>query len=246
MINGFCEERVCVKGWFLWRDVIQRMIIGLCEGMVCDKAWFVWRDVIHRMVNVLCEGMVCVKGWNTENDKWFVWLSGLREASMYYSLYYIPSHKPSLHTNHLSYPFTQSILSHKPFIILCITYYLVCAQKPFIILCITSLHTNPPFTQTIYLHKPDNHTIQVICNTENDKWFMWRDGFCEGMVSVKGCNRKNDKSLVWSAGLCGWFVWTIPVLFLCTTSLYDSLYYIPSHKPSLHTNHLSYPLKLTR
>ena len=48
------------------------MTNGMCEGMLCVKGWFVWRAAIQRMINGLCEGMVCVKGCNTENDQWFV------------------------------------------------------------------------------------------------------------------------------------------------------------------------------
>ena len=56
--------------------------------------------------------MVCVKGWPFTQT--------------------IPSDKPSLHTNHLLFsvlhPFTWTILSHKPIIILWNTYYLVCVK----------------------------------------------------------------------------------------------------------------------
>ena len=76
MINCLCEGMVCVKGWFVWRDVIQRIINGLCGGiyLVCVIIWIVW-------IIGLCEGKVCVKRCNTENYKWFVGLSG-----MYYIL----------------------------------------------------------------------------------------------------------------------------------------------------------------
>ena len=134
------------------------------------------------IVSGLCKLMVCVKGW-------FVF---------YHSLYYISSHKPSLctkpslqtnHPLHTNHPFTKTIQSHKPFnilhsitqtipspsyhtnkplhnpfIILCITYYLVCVKgwiqvtefkpshKP-------TLHTNHltfSLSHSFTSHKPDN------------------------------------------------------------------------------------------
>ena len=164
------------------------MINGLCEGMVCVKGWFVWRDV-----------MVCMKGCITEDDQWFVWLSDLHGWIVWMDVTQTTlSHKPSLHTNHLSFsvlhiigfacssglsfsvlhPFTQTIhinqvitqtiYSHKPdnhtnkpFThtnqIFTQTRWIL-SHKPFIILSITSLHTNHP-------HKPDNHKIHLFTQT---------------------------------------------------------------------------------
>ena len=154
----------------------------------------------------------------------------------------IPSHNPSLHTNH---PFTQTIPSCKPFIILCI------------------------FTQTILSPKPSLHTNKKICN----KWFVWRDGLCEGIVWF-----------VWRHGLCGlypalhtnqiicvkgWFVWGDGIVwkdiiwFVWSNGLSEGMVYVKPWfmqrdvlcdgmdcvwcKPfiilcitSLHTNHLSF------
>ena len=141
--------------------------------------------------------------------------------TIYHSLYYIPSHETSLHTNqticnpslHTNHSFTQTIPSHKPFIISLHTNQIICNTEEgwfvwrdelssFSVLHIKShiiwfvwketipshkpsLHTNHPFTQTISSHKPSLHTNQIICNTGNEKWFEWRDGLCEGMVCVE-------------------------------------------------------------
>ena len=148
---------VCVKGWFVWRDVILRMINGLCEGMVHVNGWFVWWLVWSEG---LCEGMVSVV-------RWFVWRDGLC----------------------LVHPFTQTIPSHKPYG-----------------LCEGMVHS----------HKPSLHTYKIICNTENDKWFVGRDG-----PSCKPSRFTNHPF---------------------TQPIYHSLYYIPSHRPSLHTNHLSFSI----
>ena len=72
MINGLCEGKVCVNGWFVWRD-------GLC--LVSVMLMIIW----------LCEVMVCVTCIHPFAQ------------TIYHSLFYIPSHKPSLHTNHLSF-----------------------------------------------------------------------------------------------------------------------------------------------
>ena len=58
------------------------------------------------MVNGLCDYLVCVRGCNTENDKWF----SLNSPCIILSI-------TSLHTIQLSLlPFTQTIPSHKPFL----------------------------------------------------------------------------------------------------------------------------------
>ena len=64
---------VCVKGSLCERMFVSRDSPCITYYPVCVKGYyirFVGRDG-------LCEGLVCVKGCNTENDKWFVWLSGL-------------------------------------------------------------------------------------------------------------------------------------------------------------------------
>ena len=157
-------------------------------------------------------------------------INGLCKPSLNYSLYYIPPHKPfiilcvtSLHTNHLHKP--DNHMNHISFSILF------------------------PFTQSIPLHKPfiiSFHTNQIICNTDNDKWFLWRDGLCEGinglwkgwfvwrevlqrtinglcdyLFCVKGCNTETDKGFMWMASFCGWFVWK-PFIILCITSLHTN------------------------
>ena len=247
------------------------MINCLCEGMVCVKGWFVWRDLIQRMINVLCEGMVCVKGGITENDKWFVWLSCLCgwfvwtipvlcsvlhafTQNIFHFLYFIPSHQPSLHTNH---PFTQTIHHSLYYILSGLHEWLSGLCGWFVwappVLHIISLHTNQIICNTgMVCVKPfiiSLCTNQIICNTEKGR-FVWRDGLCEGMVFVKGC-----------------FVWTCTQTSLHTNqilynpgmvhtnyshkpdnhkTIHHSRYYILSHKPSLHTNHSSYPFTQTR
>ena len=65
---------------------------------------------LYFILSGLCDYLVFV-------NKWFVWRHGLCEGM---SSVLHPSHKPSLHTNHLScmgcitYPFTQTIPSLKP------------------------------------------------------------------------------------------------------------------------------------
>ena len=131
--------------------------------MVCVIIWFVW--------------MLCVKGCITENDKGFVSrnLSGLCDVCVIICFVRIND--------------------------LCD--YLVCV----LVVCVKGWNTENDkwfvgrdlsglcewvvcVTQTIYSHKPENHTNQIICNTKKDKRFVWRGGLCEGMVCVKG-----------------WFVW---------------------------------------
>ena len=144
--------------------------------------------------------MVCVKGWI---------VSGFFTQTIYHSLYYIPSHKPSLHTNqlftqtiyhsayyipshkpsnipcirflHTDHLFTQTILSHKPFIILCITYYMVFVIIWFVWTIPVLFSVLHPFKQTIPSHKP----FIISLNTNQ-----------------KICNSENDKWLVWMGGLC--------------------------------------------
>ena len=126
-----------------------------------ECAWSLWSDTNQT---------IC----NTKNDKWFVWRDGLCEPSLHHSLYYIlsvsglcevkntihpftqtiTSHKPSLHINHLSHP------SHIPDNMKHRELWMVCVKG-----CNTendkwSLHTNHPFTQTIYhsLYWPSLHT----------------------------------------------------------------------------------------
>ena len=227
-MDGLCEGMVCVKGWFVWRD-------GLCEGMeykliffsllhiiwfvqrdaykshssclhtnhkICNTEkgkWFVWRDgFVWR--DDLCDGigMICVKGWFVWRDKWFVWRDGL-------------------------HPFAQTKPSHKPFIILCITYYLVCVKgydKWFVwrdglcegLVCVSGL-----------------------CEVTHSRQYVIQrsiNGLLEGMVFLHS------------------IYLSFTVLHALTQTIYHSLYYIPSlhtnhpftqiipsHKPSLHTNH---------
>ena len=132
ILSGLCEG---ILSGIVWRD-------GLCEGVVWVQGWFVWRDQDIGIVwrDGLCDGMVCVKGW-------IVWGNGPFKQT-------IPSHKPSLHTNQ---PFTLTIPSQKPFILLCITYCLVCLKAWTVwLLSIPShkpsLHTNHPFIQTNLSH----------------------------------------------------------------------------------------------
>ena len=177
-------------GWFVWSVGSHKpstqaipshklFIISLhtihLSFFVLQIIWFVWRD----MINCLCERLVCVKGCNTENDKWFVWkgllvwmvcvnhpftqtihTNKIITHTIYHSLYYITSHKPSLHTNYL---FTQTRLSHKP-----------------------SLHTNHLsvsvlhyFTQTIPSHQPSLHTNHSSFSVLHIIWLVWLSGLCE-------------------------------------------------------------------
>ena len=123
-----------------------------------------------------------------------------------------PSHKPSFHTNHLLFSVLYIIWFVWRYVIqrringLCEGLVCVdglceptlCYALYYIPLLFSVLH---PFTQTIPSYKPfiiTLHTNQLICNTENDKWFVWRDGLCEGMVCVKGC-------------FIIWFVWMVCV-----------------------------------
>ena len=162
MVNGLCEGMVCVKGWFVWRDV---WLSSLC-------GWFVWRDGLQKIrCNTVHTNQL---SFSVLHIIWLVWRDGLCD---------IPSHKPliilsitSLHTNH---PFTQNIPSHNPFTIFYITYYLVCMT--IWIVCITSIDTNHPFPQNIY------HSLDYIltglcdCLVYVNKLFVWSDGLCEGM-----------------------------------------------------------------
>ena len=173
--------------------------------------------------------MVCVKGW-------FLW---------------IPLHKPfkilcitSLHSNH---PFTQTMHHSLYYLLYSLCDYLVCVNKWFVWrdglcegiigLCegMTSLHTNHPFTQTIYSHKPNNHTNQIIWNTENYKWFYH---------SLYYFYKPYIISLHTIRIILYPFTQTNPshksFIILCITSLCTNHPFtetIPSHKPFLHTNH---------
>ena len=126
--------------------------------------------------DVLCEAMVCVKGWIT------------------YCLIGVTSQRP------------ETIHWHKPFILLCITYYLVCMTVRDVV--------QHPFTQTIPSYQPFLHTNQIICNTKNDKWFVWRNGLCLGSVmGLSHFSEARHKTISWnklSIPLCihiVWFVW---------------------------------------
>ena len=133
-------------------------------------------------------------------------INGLSDIWITYCLVCVKGYGKWLH------PFTQTIASYKPFIILWITYgkwlhgftQTIPSHKPFIILCITC-----------YLD----------CVKGYDKLFVWRDGLHEGMVCVKGCI---TYCLICVKGLhIVWFV-----------SLHkDQTQSIPSHKPDNHTNH---------
>ena len=125
---------------------------------------------------------------------------------------------PSFHTNH---PFSPTIPSCKP-----------------------SLHTNHPFTQTILSHKPSFHINKILCNTENDIWFVWRDGLCEGL----DCVPENYKWFVWRDGLCEWMVcvkgWIVSGFCEVTQSkqyvIQRGINGLFEGMVSVHTNHLSF------
>ena len=188
----------CVKGYIVSGLSLYYIVSGLCEGMVCVKGWFVWRDG-------LCEGIDQTQS--------------------------IPSHKPSLHTSHPSLYTKPSLQTErrKCFVckevfvwrdglcegMVCVKWWFVwrdglcegmvcvkgwivwrmdCVKGWLIILSITSVHTN-----------------QIICNTEKEKWFSWRDGLSEGMVCVKGCNTENPSlhtnQLICNTENDNWFEW---------------------------------------
>ena len=137
--------------------------------------------------------MVCLKGWFCVKGC-FVWRDGSCEGMCHFT-----------EIRH------KTIKSSKPFVLLCITYCLVCvngwfvwglfgvkgwlvwrvgSHTPFIILCIT---------------------YYLVCVKG---WFVWRDGLCEGINGL-------FESMVLCEGMVcvkGWFVW----------------------KPSLHTNQKSF------
>ena len=78
------------------------------------------------------------------------------------------------------------------------------------------------------------------CNTENDNWFLWKDGLYEGMYYYLVCVKGYDKWFLWR----WWFVWRDAIqriiLGWFTQTICHSLYYITSHKPDNHTNHLAF------
>ena len=131
--DGLCERLVFVKGWFVWRD-------GLCKVMVCVKGWVVWREV-------LCEGLVCVNGWFVWRVG-FLWRDGLCEGIICVQAQDFQA---------------QAISSHKPFIILCITYYLVCVKGW------------KQVTQSMPLHKPPLTQNHLSFSVLHIIWFVWRD-----------------------------------------------------------------------
>ena len=127
-----------------------------------------------------------------------------------------PSHKPSLYTNH---PFTPTILSHKPTFHTnhpCLYYILPGLCKG--MNSVTCIH---PFTQTIY-----HHTVHAFTQTRQYVIQKMMNGLCEGKVCVKGCNVENDKWFVWLSGLCE----GLDVSGLCEVTQ-TRQYVIPSHKP---------------
>ena len=162
---------------------------------------------------------------------------------------------PSLHTNqtislHTIHPFTQTIPSHKPFIILCITS--LHTNHPFtetiyysLYYILSSLHTNHlslhanhpftqtitshkplfiPFTQTIPSHKPSLHTIHLFSQTIPSH---------NPSLHTKPCLQTNHLSF--SVLHIVWFVWRdgLCVGMVCVKGWHK----LSLHKPSLHTNH---------
>ena len=108
-------------------------------------------------------------------------------------------------------PITQTIPSHKPFIILCITYYLVCvngwiqvtqsmpSHKPFIILCIT---------------------YYQVCVKGYDKWSVLH------IVQFVSLHRNQTESILHRNQIITQNLLSSFVLHII----------IPSYNPALHTN----------
>ena len=108
--------------WFVWRDGLCHFTETRHNPSLHTNHPFTQTILPHKLliISLHTNLIIC----NTEYDKWI--MSGLWERikSLHKDqMQSIPSHNPSLHTNH---PFTQTIPSHKP-----------------------SLHTIHPFTQSI-------------------------------------------------------------------------------------------------
>ena len=137
----------------------------------------------------------------------------------------IPSHKPSLHTNNLTFSVIHIIwLVWRDVIqrmIKCLCEGLVCVDglyEPslyytlyFIPVLFSVLH---PFTQTIPAHEPDNHT--------NHLPFSALHPFTQTIPSHKP------------------FIMSFHINHLSFSVLHPFTQTIASHKPSLHNNHLSF------
>ena len=227
----FVDFLVSVIIWFVWINGLCVWLSGLCEYMICVIIWFVWipshkpslhtnnpftQTMYHSLFYLLCglcDYLVFV-------NKWFVWRHGLCEGIT------------SLHTNHLYssvlHPFTQAIPSHKPFIILCTTYYLGCTTYHLVCVIIWFVWINGLcdylVCETIYhilTHKPDNnaslHTNHPFTQTI-------------------------DHSLYYLPSHKPSQIITQTLIILCITSLHTNHPFtqtIYTHKPDNHTNKIN-------
>ena len=129
------------------------------------------------MINGLFEGMVCVKGCNTENDKWFVWLSCLCEGMVCVWTLWSDTIQTICNTQ------------KDKWLILHIFWFVwrdgLCEGMVFVKGLFVSLHRD---------HKSPQSRQYIIQRRVNGLYYIL-SGLCEGMVCVKGW-------LVWRDGLC--------------------------------------------